>query len=80
MLDGAKGLEVANLEDADGSSKLPTGAAQTGFGGTAPHGPGSPAPWLGVIAVGSVLAVAGGLGLRRSRRRAAPRHALPSRA
>jgi hypothetical protein len=80
VLDGAKGLEVANLEDADGSSKLPTGGAQTGFGGTAPHGPGSPAPWLEVIAVGSVLAVAGGLGLRRSRRRAAPRHALPSRA
>jgi hypothetical protein len=67
VLDGPKGLEIANLEDADGSSQLPAGGAQTGFGGTAPHGPGSPLPWLEVIAGGSVLAVGGGLGLRRSR-------------
>jgi hypothetical protein len=67
VLDGAKGLEVANLEDADGSSQLPAGGVQTGFGGTAPHAPGSPLPWLEVIACGSVLAVVGGLGLRRSR-------------
>jgi hypothetical protein len=80
VLDGAKGLEVANLEDADGSTQLPTGGAQTGFGGTAPHGPGSPAPWLEVIAFGSVLALGGSLGLRCSRRRTTPRHALPSRA
>jgi hypothetical protein len=80
VLDGATGLEVANLEDADGSSQLPVGGVQTGLGGTAPHGPGSPLPWLAVIAGGSVLALGGALGLRRSRRRAAPRHALPSRA
>jgi hypothetical protein len=67
VLDGPKGLEIANLEDADGSSQLPAGGAQTGFGGTAPHGPGSPLPWLEVIAGGSVLALGGGLGLRRSR-------------
>jgi hypothetical protein len=78
VLDGAKGLEVANLEDADGSSQLPAGGAQTGFGGSAPHGPGSPLPWLEVIAAGSVLAVGGGLGLRRSRRGAAARPTLPS--
>jgi Domain of unknown function (DUF4397) len=67
VLDGPKGLEIANLEDADGSSQLPAGGAQTGFGGTAPHGPGSPLPWLEVIAGGSVLALGGGLGLRRTR-------------
>jgi hypothetical protein len=76
VLDGAKGLEVMSLEDADGSSQLPAGGAQTGFGGTAPRGPGSPWPWVAVIAVGSALAVTGRLGLRR--RRARPRHALSS--
>lgn len=66
VLDGAGGLEVANLEDAAGSGRLPAGGVRTGFGGTAPHGPGSPVPWLAVIAAGSVLALAGGLRLRRS--------------
>ena len=75
MLDGAKGLEITSLEDADGSSQLPAGGAQTGFGGTAPRGPGSPRPWLEIIAGGSVLAVGGGLGLRRGRRAAGPRRA-----
>jgi hypothetical protein len=73
VLDGANGLEIANLEDAAGSSQLPKGGAQTGFGGTAPHGPGSPRPWLEVIAAGSLLAAGGGLGLRRSRRGSGPR-------
>jgi hypothetical protein len=68
VLDGAKGLEIANLQDAAGSSQLPKGGAATGYGGTAPHGPGSPWPWLEVIAAGAVLAVGGGLGLLRRRR------------
>ena len=80
VLDGAKGLEVDNLEDADGSSQLPAGGAETGFGGTAPHGPGSPLPWLEVAAGGSVLAVGGCLGLRRSRRGARARRTLPTAA
>ena len=80
VLDGAKGLEIATLEDADGSSQLPAGGAQTGFGGTAPRGPGSPLPWLELIAGGLALAVGGGLGLRRSRRGARPQHALPTAA
>jgi Domain of unknown function (DUF4397) len=65
VLDGADGLEVANLEDAAGSAQMPKGGAQTGFGGTAPHGPGSPVPWLALIAAGAVLTLTGGLRLRR---------------
>src|ERR1700744_1921390 len=34
VLDGAKGLEIANLEDAAGSSQMPRGGAATGYGGT----------------------------------------------
>jgi Domain of unknown function (DUF4397) len=67
VLDGASGLEVVNLEDASGSGQPPLGGVSTGFGGTAPHGPGSPAPWLAVIGAGSLLALAGGLRLRRNR-------------
>jgi hypothetical protein len=68
ILDGASGLEIDSLEDASGSGQPPLGGVETGFGGTAPHGPASPAPWLAVIAAGSLLALTGGLGLRRSRR------------
>jgi Domain of unknown function (DUF4397) len=67
VLDGASGLEVVNLEDASGSGKPPSGGVSTGFGGTAPHGPGSPVPWLVVIGAGSLLALTGGMRLRRSR-------------
>jgi hypothetical protein len=67
VLDGARGLEIANLEDAAGSAHAPTGGARTGYGGTAPHGPGSPEPWLAVIGAGTLVAVAGGLGVRRTR-------------
>jgi Domain of unknown function (DUF4397) len=67
VLDGASGLEVVSLEDASGSGKPPLGGVSTGFGGTAPHGPGSPVPWLVVIGAGSLLVLTGGLRLRRSR-------------
>ncbi len=67
VLDGASGLEVVNLEDASGSGKPPLGGVSTGFGGTAPHGPGSPIPWLAAIGAGSLLALTGGLRLRRNR-------------
>jgi len=80
VLDGANGLEITNLDDADGSSQLPVGGAQTGFGGTAPHGPGSPLPWLELIAGGSVVAIGGGIGVRRSRLGARARGALSSAA
>ena len=67
VLDGASGLEVVNLEDASGSGKPPVGGVSSGFGGTAPHGPGSPVPWLVAIGAGSLLARTGGLRLRRGR-------------
>ena len=67
VLDGASGLEVVNLEDASGSGTPPAGGVSTGFGGTAPHGPGSPVPWLVVIGAGSLLVLTGGLRLRRGR-------------
>jgi uncharacterized protein DUF4397 len=71
VLDGASGLEVVNLEDASGSGKPPLGGVSTGFGGTAPHGPGSPVPWLAAIGAGALLALTGGLRLRRGRQRIA---------
>ena len=65
VLDGANGIEIVNLEDAAGAGDVPAGAAATGFGGTVPHGPSSPVPWLVVIGAGSLLALTGGLRLRR---------------
>jgi hypothetical protein len=68
VLDGSSGLRVDNLTDAAGSTDRPKGGAATGFGGTAPKpGPGL-VPWLATLAGGVLLAVAGGFGLRRTRR------------
>jgi hypothetical protein len=67
VLDGANGLEIVSLEDASGSGTPPLGGVSTGFGGTAPHGPGSPLPWLVAIGAGCLLAAGGGLRLRRNR-------------
>jgi hypothetical protein len=68
VLDGARGLEIDSLTDAAGSGQAPAGGAQTGFGGTAPHGPGSPIPWLTVIGSGLLIVIGGGQILaRRSR-------------
>ena len=69
VLDGANGLEIVNLEDAVGSGQPPAGGAGTGFGGTAPHGPGSPLPWLAVIGGGALLLLTGGIWWRRSKPR-----------
>ncbi len=65
ILDGASGLEIVDLEDAAGVGNMPAGAVSTGFGGTAGHGPGSPVPWLVIIGAGSLIALTGGLRLRR---------------
>lgn len=75
VLDGANGLEVVDLEDAVGNTAMPVGSVATGFGGTAPRGPSSPVPWLILTAVGTSLALAGALRLRRPSRR--PRQPLP---
>jgi len=74
VLDGPSGLKADNLTDAVGSRKMPVGGANTGFGGTAPHPPASPAPWLLIIAAGALLTAAGFAGLRRPRRTAAVLH------
>jgi Domain of unknown function (DUF4397) len=68
VLDDSTGLRVDPLTDAAGSQIMPAGGADTGFGGTAPRPPASPAPWLLTMAIGALLAVTGFVGLRRSRR------------
>ena len=67
VLDDSSGLRVDALTDAVGSQIMPSGGANTGFGGTAPHPPASPAPWLVLIGAGVALAAAGFGGLRRPR-------------
>jgi hypothetical protein len=69
VLDGSSGLEIVNLTDAAGAGQPPAGGVNTGFGGTARHGPGSPVPWLAVIGAGLLLVVTGGIGLGRGRLR-----------
>ena len=59
------GIEIINLTDAAGAGQAPTGGVSTGFGGTAPHGPGSPLPWLAIVGSGMLLVLAGGWQLRR---------------
>jgi hypothetical protein len=69
VLDGTSGLKIDNLTDAAASQAAAKGGAATGLGGTAP-GASAPslAPWLATLTAGLLLAVAGGFGLRRSRR------------
>ena len=64
------GIQIVNLTDAAGAGQAPTGGVSTGFGGTAPHGAGSPLPWLVLIGGGALLVLAGGERLRRSGRAA----------
>ncbi len=71
VLDDSSGLEVDAWTDAVGSQIMPNGGANTGFGGTAPHPPASPVPWLLTMTFGAVLTWVGYTGLRRSRRTAA---------
>ena len=72
VLDGSNGLEIVDLLDAAGAGQPPAGGVTTGFGGTAGHGPGSPAPWLALIGAGALVTLAAGLRLRRN----APRRQL----
>ena len=74
VLDGSSGLKVDILTDAAGSKTMPMGGAATGFGGMARGtGPDS-APWLLMLAGGSLLALLGFAGLRRSRAARAGAH------
>jgi hypothetical protein len=65
VLDDSAGLRVDALTDAVGARVMPKGGANTGFGGTAPHLPGSPVPWLLMIVAGALLTSAGFAGLLR---------------
>ena len=49
VLDDSSGLKIDAVTDAAGSQIMPKGAAAAGFGGTAPHPPANPAPWLVII-------------------------------
>jgi uncharacterized protein DUF4397 len=61
-------LGIDDLTDAQGSKVDPVGAAQTGFGGTAPR-PGAPLlPWVAAGAIGLVAALGGGMLVSRRRR------------
>ncbi len=60
-------IAIENLLDAAGSGQPPVGGVGTGFGGAAPHGPGSPLAWLAVIGAGALLTVSGSRGWRRTR-------------
>jgi hypothetical protein len=73
VLDSSSGLKVDALTDSVGSPVMPAGGANTGFGGTAPHPPASPVPWLLTIMTGILLTAAGALALRRSHRTLAAR-------
>jgi hypothetical protein len=68
VLDNGKGLKVQDLVDSSGSKVMPSGSADTGFGGTAAR-PGAPLlPWVGAAALGLLVAGGGMLRLRRRRR------------
>jgi uncharacterized protein DUF4397 len=66
-------LQIANLEDAAGSSVMPQGGAATGLGGTAPTSSPSPVLWVSLVAAGALITIAGVHRMRRMRRIA--RHA-----
>ena len=68
ILDAHGGLAVDDLMDAQGSSVVPGGAPQTGFGGTAAR-PGLPLlPWAAAASAGLLAAAGGALWLTRRRR------------
>jgi len=69
VIGGSSGLQIVNLLDAAGGTPS-TGGVNTGFGGTAPHGPASPLPWLTAIGLGALLTLTGGgIWFRRARSR-----------
>ena len=73
VLDDSSGLRVDAVTDSVGSQIMPRGGADTGFGGTAPHPPANPAPWLLIIGTGALLTAASSVSLRRLRGAASAR-------
>jgi Domain of unknown function (DUF4397) len=73
ILDGAGHLKIDDLLDTAGAMAMPAGGVATGLGGTAPRSGPPAAPWLVTAAAGGLLALTGGVALRRIRRR--PQHA-----
>jgi Domain of unknown function (DUF4397) len=67
------GLEIDPLEDAAGSTAMPSGGAATGLGGTASTPAPSPVLWVSLVAAGALIASAGAFRMRRVR--SAARHA-----
>jgi len=68
VLDDPGQLTLEALVDSQGSRVVPSGAAATGFGGTAPRPGASLLPWLGAAAAGILVAAGGVFRLRRRRR------------
>jgi len=67
VVDKAGSIGIVDLLDAAGAGQPAEGGTNAGFGGTAPHGPGVPLPWLVVIGTGALLIMGGGLALRRNK-------------
>jgi hypothetical protein len=68
VIDTSSGVQVLNLLDTVAGAAA-VGGVGAGLGGTAPHGPGSPLPWVALIAVGALVTAGGGLWLSRGRGR-----------
>jgi hypothetical protein len=67
VLDSHNGLQIANLEDAAGSTVPPAGGANTGLGGTAPGPAPSPVLWVGLVAAGALITTAGAYRMHKVR-------------
>ena len=69
ILDDPGHLKIDDLLDAAGSMVMPMGSVPTGLGGTASRPPSPARPWLLTMAAGGLLALAGGIAIRRTRQR-----------
>jgi len=69
ILDDPGHLKIDDLLDTAGAMAMPTGGVATGLGGTVPRPAAPAAPWLVTAAAGGLLALAGGLAIRRARHR-----------
>jgi Domain of unknown function (DUF4397) len=70
ILDRTGHLKIDDLLDSEGMMEMPTGSVDTGLGGTAQPPASSANPWLAAAGAGGLLALAGGLAIRRTRHRA----------